>query len=31
MEWSGEGWYPINFTNDAYKLATNYIVYGLSR
>ena len=31
MEWSGEGWYPINFTNDAYKLATNYVVYGLSR
>jgi hypothetical protein len=30
MEWSGEGWYPINFTNDAYKLATNYIVYGLT-
>jgi hypothetical protein len=31
MEWSGEGWYPINFTNDAYKLATNYVVYGLTR
>jgi hypothetical protein len=31
MEWSGEGWYPINFTNDAYKLATNYIIYGLTR
>lgn len=31
MEWAGEGWYPINFTNDAYKLATNYIVYGLTR
>ena len=30
MEWSGEGWYPINFSNDAYKLATNYIVYGLT-
>ena len=30
MEWSGEGWYPVNFTNDAYKLATNYLVYGLS-
>jgi hypothetical protein len=31
MEWSGEGWYPINLSNDAYKLATNYIVYGLTR
>ena len=31
MEWSGQGWYPVNFTNDAYKLATNYIIYGLTR
>ena len=31
MEWSGQGWYPVNFTNDAYKFATNYIVYGLTR
>lgn len=31
MEWSGQGWYPVNFSNDAYKLATNYIVYGLTR
>ncbi len=30
MEWSGEGWYPIDMSNDAYKLATNYIVYGLT-
>ena len=30
MEWSGEGWYPINMSTDAYKLATNYIVYGLT-
>jgi hypothetical protein len=30
MEWSGEGWYPVNLSNDAYKLATNYIVYGLT-
>jgi hypothetical protein len=22
--------YAINFSNDAYKLATNYIVYGLT-
>ena len=25
MEWSGQGVYAINFSNDAYKLATNYI------
>ncbi len=30
MEWSGEGWYPVNMSNDAYKFATNYIVYGLT-
>ncbi len=30
MEWSGEGWYPVNLSNDAYKFATNYLVYGLS-
>lgn len=30
MEWSGAGWYPVNMSNDAYKLATNYIVYGLT-
>ncbi len=30
MEWSGQGWYAINFSNDAYKLATNYVVYGLT-
>jgi hypothetical protein len=30
MEWSGQGVYAINFSNDAYKLATNYVVYALS-
>ena len=30
MEWSGEGWWPVNVTNDAYKLAVNYIVYGMT-
>ena len=30
MEWSGQGWYAVNMSNDAYKLATNYIVYGLT-
>jgi hypothetical protein len=31
MEWSGSGWLPVNLTNDAYKLAVNYIVYGMTR
>ena len=31
MEHSGEGWLPVNLTNDAYKLAVNYIVYGMTR
>ncbi len=31
MEWSGEGYYPVNLSNDAYKFATNYVIYGLSR
>ena len=31
MEWSGQGWYPVNLTNDAYKFAVNYIVYGMTR
>lgn len=31
MEWSGGGWYPVNLSNDAYKFATNYVIYGLSR
>ncbi len=30
MEWSGAGWWPVNITNDAYKLAVNYLVYGLT-
>jgi hypothetical protein len=30
MEWSGEGWYPVNLSNDAYKFATNFMVYGLT-
>jgi hypothetical protein len=30
MEWSADGWWPVNITNDAYKLAINYIVYGLT-
>lgn len=30
MEWSGRGWYPMNMSNDAYKFATNYLIYGLT-
>lgn len=30
MEWSGQGWWPVNITNEAYKFAINYIVYGLT-
>jgi hypothetical protein len=30
MEWSGAGWWPVNVTNDAYKLAINYLIYGLT-
>ena len=30
MEWSGSGWLPVNLTNEAYKLAVNYIVYGMT-
>lgn len=30
MEWSGQGWFPVNVTNEAYKFAVNYILYGMS-
>ena len=30
MEWSGHGWFPVNVSNDAYKIAVNYVVYGMS-
>ena len=30
MEWSDDGFWPVNVTNDAYKLAINYLVYGLT-
>jgi len=30
MEWSGQGWYAVNLSNDAYKFATNYLVYALT-
>ena len=30
-EWSGEGFYPVDLSNEAYKLGINYLVYSLSR
>jgi Domain of unknown function (DUF4159) len=29
-EWSGEGLYPFDASNEAYKLGVNYVIYGLS-
>ncbi len=29
-EWSGEGLFPFNSSNEAYKLGVNYIVYGMT-
>ena len=29
-EWSGQGLYPFDHTNDAYKLGVNYMIYGLT-
>lgn len=30
-EWSGRGYFPVDTTNDAYKLGINYMIYGLTR
>ena len=30
-EWSGQGLYPFDASNEAYKLGVNYLVYGLTR
>jgi len=30
-EWSGEGMFPFDASNEAYKLGVNYLVYGLTR
>ena len=30
-EWSGEGTYPFDASNEAYKLGVNYLIYGLTR
>jgi hypothetical protein len=29
-EWSGAGVFPVDTTNDAYKLGVNYMVYALT-
>jgi hypothetical protein len=29
-EWSDTGWFPLDITNEAYKLGVNYIVYPLT-
>jgi hypothetical protein len=29
-EWSDAGWFPIEITNEAYKLGVNYMVYALT-
>ena len=29
-EWSGDGVYPFDASNEAYKLGVNYIIYGLT-
>ena len=29
-EWSAESWFPIDITNDAYKLGINYITYAMT-
>jgi hypothetical protein len=29
-EWSGQGLYPFDMSNEAYKLGVNYVIYGLT-
>jgi hypothetical protein len=29
-EWSGQGLFPFDASNEAYKLGVNYIIYGLT-
>ena len=29
-EWSGEGLFPFDASNEAYKLGVNYVIYGLT-
>jgi hypothetical protein len=30
LEWSGQGLFPFNTSNEAYKLGVNYMIYGLT-
>ena len=30
MEWSDQDFWPVNITNDAYRFAINYIMYGMT-
>jgi hypothetical protein len=30
MEWSDQEFWPVNTTNVAYKLAINYLIYGMT-
>jgi hypothetical protein len=30
-EWSDQGFFPIDISNDAYRLGVNYIIYGMTR
>lgn len=29
-EWSDQGWYPIDLSNEGYKLGVNYVIYGMT-
>jgi hypothetical protein len=29
-EWSGQGYYPVDTSNEAYKIGVNYMIYGLT-
>ena len=29
-EWSDESFYPVNLSNEAYKLGVNYVVYAMT-
>jgi hypothetical protein len=29
-EWSAQGYFPVDTSNDAYKLGVNYVIYGLT-
>ena len=30
-EWSGEGRFPVDMSNEAWKLGINYMLYGMTR